>query len=101
MQILMMTISDLKHYVTCQSIRDSRNYDVSSWRDETNMIRRQRARVWREFSGRWRNNQAELIPGQYYGGRLIITKSNIDYIPGQYSPTEIWDAVHDYFTQTN
>ena len=96
-----LTIADLKHFIRCQSIRDSRNYDANSWRIETNSIRQQRRRVQREFQARYNNDNAELIPGDYFGTRLRIERYSIDYIPGQYSPTEIWDAVHGYFYQTN
>ena len=94
-----LTIQDLKSFVRSQSTRDFLNYDRQSWIDETNMIRRQRAKFNKRFRYWWNNTEAELIPGTYFGTRLIITENDIDYIPGQYAPTEIWHAVYDYFDQ--
>ena len=94
-----LTVQDLKSFVRSQSTRDFLNYDRQSWIDETNMIRRQRAKFNKRFRAWWNNTEAELVPGKYFGTRLIITENDIDYIPGQYAPTEIWHAVYDYFDQ--
>lgn len=38
-----------------------------------------------------------LIQGKYFSTRLIIGYDKIEYIPGQYAPTEIYWALADYF----
>lgn len=97
----MKTVHDLRLFVRSQATRDSRNYDRDSWTWETNMIRRQRAAVQRNYGHRWRNDDETLVPGNYWGGRLTITEDSINYCAGQYPPTEIWQAVNDYFHRTN
>ena len=48
----------------------------------------------------WDFDDKALIPGEYFAGRLIITDKKIEYIPGQYAPTEIYWALEDYFSKT-
>ena len=97
----MITIKDLRSFVRSQATRDSRNYTRDSWVLETNMIRRQRAAVNRDFGHRLRDDHEVLKPGNYWGGRLNISETSIVYCAGQYSPTEIWPAVYDYFYRTS
>jgi len=96
----MKTLKDLRSFVHSQSRRDSRNYDADGWRQESNFIESQRAKVRRDFGDRWRQGTEELKPGRY--GRLRIASDGTpNYIPGQYAPTEIWYWVHVYLKQTS
>lgn len=62
---------------------------------------RQRAAVLRKYAARIKTN-GELIPGRYYGTRLLISAAGeVDYIPGQYAAVEIWHAIEAYFDATN
>lgn len=93
-----LTIADLKSFVRAQSRRDPANYDAQSWRADSNLMQAQRRRVYKDFADRWHNVTEQLIPGNY--GRLTITDHAVQYCAGQYSPTEIWNAVYNYFTAT-
>ena len=62
---------------------------------------RQRRYVFRTWPGRCRSAE-KLIPGNYYGTRLVISQDGeIDYTAGQYAGLELWQAVADYFAKTN
>lgn len=64
--------------------------------DRNNILRAKRAA--KKAAGMyWFLDDKDLKPGSYFGGRLVITKKSIEYIPGQYAPTEIYHAVEDYF----
>jgi hypothetical protein len=45
----------------------------------------------------WFSRETPLVVGEYVGGRLLVTESSLEYIVGQYEPTEIWWALEDYF----
>jgi len=73
---------------------------LEAYKSDRNSIRRARREAKKQADYRWYRQDAELIPGEYYGTRLIITKNSIDYIPGQYAPTEVYWALADYFEKT-
>jgi len=95
-----LTMADLHLFVRSQSIRDKHNYDLNSWQKESNQIRRQRYAVYNSFPIRWQTKSELLVKG-VYGNRLTIAENVIDFIPCQYSATEIWDYVLIYLRQTD
>lgn len=80
--------------------RYPRQDEIRAWRQDCARRSHQRSRLYAKYPARAKG-AAPLIPGRYYGTRLIITDDSIDYIPGQYAAVEIWQAVTDYFCQTN
>lgn len=95
-----ITIADLKRFAKREARLSFADYgDRESYRqDRNNILRAQRAAkkaagiYWTAFDSR------ELVQGSYSGGRLLITKTGIEYIAGQYAPTEIYWALESYFT---
>lgn len=45
-------------------------------------------------------SEQELVPGQSSNGRLVITENSVEYTTGQYTPTEIYDALYSYILNT-
>ena len=75
--------------------------DHRYWQADKSKRDRQRRHVFRTWPGRCRS-QEELIPGNYYGTRLVISPvGEINYTAGQYAGLELWLAVADYFEKTN
>ena len=67
--------------------------------DRNNILRAKRAA--KKAAGMyWYLEDSSLEVGEYSGTRLLITKDRLEYITGQYTPTEIWWAVEDYFLKT-
>lgn len=104
-----LTAADLMHYARRLARIQAIDYfepgyaridEVRAWRADKAHRDRDRARILRDFPGRV-HSSAPLIPGRYWGGRLEITASEIDYTAGQYAPREIYLAVYDYFRTTN
>lgn len=105
----MLTTQDLIRYASEQARIEQIDYfdprcprtdEVRAWRSDCNHRSRTRAAVFKQWPARARGD-SPLIPGSYYGTRLMITPTEIEYIPGQYAAVEIWHAVADYFKQTN
>jgi hypothetical protein len=75
--------------------------EVRAYNNDRGKRNRQRSAVLRKFAGRVKTNET-LIPGRYYGTRLLISASGeIDYIPGQHAAMEIWHAIEAYLDATN
>ena len=75
--------------------------DHRLWQADKSKRDRQRRYVFRTWPGRCCSDE-ELIPGNYYGTRLVITpEGEIDYTACQYAGLELWQAVADYFAKTN
>lgn len=75
--------------------------DVRAYRADKATRDRHRVRVLRRFAGRVKSD-GELIPGRYYGTRLLISADgSIEYIPGQFAAMEIWHAIEAYLEATN
>ena len=93
-------ISDLKRFAKQQARLSFADYgDRESYgMDRNNVLRGKRA-AEKAASFYWNLDDKPLAVGEYFGGRLIITKTSIKYIPGQYAPTEIYWALEDYFTK--
>lgn len=105
----MPTTQDLLRFATQQARIEQIDYfdprypradEIAAWRKDRRTRDNARRAVFKQWPARSRGD-AELTPGSYWGGRLVITPTEIDYTPGQYAPTEIWAAVADYFRQTN
>ena len=103
------TNADLMEYARKQARIDSIDYfhpryaradEVRAWRRDRARRDAARRRILHDFPARARST-AELVPGRYYGMRLVITPDGIDYTPGQYASVEIYHAVFDYFQRTN
>lgn len=103
------TITDLLYFARSQAVIRSNNYfapgyarseEVAAWHGDRRRRDAARRKVLRTFPDRIQG--AEILrPGNYYHGRLIITDGDIIYVSGQYSPTEIYQAVLDYMEATN
>lgn len=75
--------------------------DHRFWQADKSKRDRQRRYVFRTWPGRCRSDEP-LIPGNYYGTRLVISQDgDIDYTAGQYAGLELWQAVADYLAKTN
>lgn len=106
----MPTTQDLLRFATTQARIEQIDYfdprypradEIAAWRKDRRTRDNARRAVFKQWPARARGN-ADLTPGKYGpSGRLVITPTEIDYTPGQYSAPEIWDAVADYFRQTN
>jgi len=105
----MQTIADLLRFARSQAVIRSNNYfepsyarpeEVAEWQSDKRRRDAARRKVLRTFPGRIQSAEV-LRPGNYYHGRLIITDGDIIYVSGQYSPTEIYQAVLDYMEATN
>jgi hypothetical protein len=106
----MSRISDLLAYPSQHCRFDSTAYfdpryatadEVRAYNRDREERNRHRAAVLRRFAGRIKSD-GELIPGRYYGTRLLISAAGeIDYIPGQHAPVEIWHAIEAYLEATN
>ena len=106
----MTTIQDLlayasRHATITRNLYGDTRYpgpdDHRFWQADKNKRDRQRRYVFRTWPGRCRSAE-ELIPGNYYGTRLVISQDGeIDYTAGQYAGLELWQAVADYFAKTN
>ena len=103
------TIQDLLRYAKAQARIERIDYfdprcprqdEIKAWQRDCRLRDAARRDVFRQWPGRVKSDEA-LIPGSYYGTRLVITADDIDYTIGQYAPREIWQAVSDYFRQTN
>lgn len=106
---MILTVSDLLAFAASEARIERIDYfdphypraeEVRAWQTDCRRRSAQRLRVMRRFPARTRSEET-LVPGRYYGTRLIITDTAINYIPGQYAPVEVWRAVEDYFAQTN
>jgi hypothetical protein len=104
------TISDLLTFAAEQARieridyfdpRSARADEIRAWRTDCARRSRYRRAVVRDWAGRLYEKSKPLQPGSYYGTRLVITESEIDYTVGQYAPLEIWQAVYDYLSQTD
>lgn len=94
-----MTIQDLLAFAKKQARLCTLDYDRQGYIDDKNRIRRVKYAM-RKAAGMYASpmfSNTILLKGEYYGGRLIISDTKIEYIPGQYAPTEIYWAVADYF----
>ena len=96
----MSTIKQLKDFCKKQARLSYADYDQEGLRIDSNSIRRARFAAIKAAGMYWDFDDKALIPGEYFAGRLIITDKTIDYIPGQYAPTEIYWALEDYFSKT-
>jgi hypothetical protein len=103
------TIQDLLRFAQKQARIDQIDYfdprcprpdEIKAWRHDCYLRSAARRDLFRQWPGRVRS-QEPLIPGRYYGTRLVISPDDIDYTVGQYAPREIWQAVADYLRQTN
>lgn len=90
-----LTIGDLKAFAKSRSRLNFKNYGQRElYVSDYNHIRR--AQYHCKKHKLYNETDAPLVAGKYFYGRLIITKNSIEYIAGQYEPTEIWWAVLDY-----
>ena len=98
-----LKIRDLRSFAKSQARLCGADYGGSReayLMDRNNILRAQRAckkaadLYWSEML-----SKTELICGEYFCGRLIITETGLQYIPGQYAPTEIYWALEDYFNK--
>ena len=67
--------------------------------DRNNVIRGKRA-AKKAADFYWYYQDTHLVVGEYFGTRLFITENSLEYITGQYTPTEIWWALEDYLNKT-
>lgn len=107
------SLADLLAFAKAQARIEVRDYvdpyacgqlladQLSAWRDDRRSRDQARKALFRAFPGRLALPDAEkLLPGRY--GRLSIgVDGSIDYVVGQYAPTEIYCAVLSYLKATN
>lgn len=97
-----MTLFDLKTFAKRQARLSFANYgEHESYRQDRNRILRAKRAAIKAADLYWSSAlEGELLViGDYFGGRLQITKQGIEYTAGQYAPTEIYYALTDYFEQ--
>lgn len=95
-----LTTKQLKDFCKRQARLRYSDYDQESLKYDVNNIRRARLAAIKQAGMYWDFDDKKLIKGEYFNGRLIIEDNSIDYIPGQYAPTEIYWALEDYFSKT-
>jgi hypothetical protein len=93
-----LTIGDLKSFARKERF-DTSNYQGFPEGLKHDRLHRDRAKYCakKHADFYWTRENTPLETGEYFNGRLIITENNIEYIPGQYAPTEIYWALADYF----
>lgn len=94
---------DLLRFCRSQARFNMSNYNKESYRLDNNARRNARKaadKVAGIYHGSGSLGSLPLICGKYFGTRLIITEDKIEYIPGQYAPTEIYWAMEDYYRTT-
>lgn len=92
------TISDLQAFCKRQAKLSTLDYDAEGLRSDRNRIRQAKRAAEKSAGMYWAAfPEKPLECGEYFGGRLIVKKNSIEYIPGQYAPTEIYWALEDYF----
>jgi hypothetical protein len=96
-----MTLQDLKTFAKRNARLDSSNYagDASAYRQDYYQVSKARKQCEKFY--RFIKAEEPLIDGEYYDTRLLIKNDKIEYIAGQYTPTEIYWAVLDYLHKTN
>lgn len=94
-----MILADLKREIKRQARLCYADYGDSSegYRTDRNNIIRARNAAKKTAGMYWHLDDKEVIPGEYFGTRLVITRDSIDYTAGQYAPTEVYWALEDYF----
>ena len=94
-----MLLSDLKREIKRQARLCGADYGMcqQGYRTDRNNVIRARNAAKKTAGMYWHMNDMVVVPGEYFSGRLIITKDSIEYIPGQYAPTEVYWALEDYF----
>jgi hypothetical protein len=105
----MTTLSALVGYCKKQARVSSRDYfqpgyakvdEIAAWRSDCARRNAQRKACLNLFADRFANAQDEpLVPGSY--GRLsIFEDGSFEYTACQYSPLEIYPALHNYLEVT-
>ena len=94
-----LTIGDLLDYAQRAQRLSYSNYVgcPDAYKQDRNAIKRAKNKAKKIADFYWFKKDAPLIIGKYSGTRLIVEKNKLDYIAGQYAPTEIWHAVYNYF----
>ena len=97
-----LTIKDLKTFAKQQARLSGADYggDSKAYRMDRNNILKARRSAMLSAEFHWHHEDTPLVAGEYFGGRLIITDSSLEYVAGQYAPTEIYHAIQDYFKRT-
>ena len=90
-----MRIEQLFAWAKQHSRREFQDYgDVSSFRADYRNITRDRKAC---EALAWRFREREIV-GVF--NRLTVTEDKVSYVTGQYTPTEVWGAVHNAMLQT-
>ncbi len=94
-----MTIRDLLAFAKRQARLDTSNYygAPDALKQDRKSIQDAKKDAKKAADWYWSQLDTELMVGSYFGTRLIIKSDSIDYIAGQYAPTEIYHAIEDYF----
>lgn len=93
-----LTIQDLQAFCKRQARLSTLDYDAEGLRSDRNRIRQAKRAAEKSAGMYWAAfPEKPLQCGEYFGGRLIIKKNGIEYITGQYAPTEIYWALESYF----
>ena len=92
------TFSDLFTYAKSQARIEFIDYaggrdSVKYWRCDKGRRDRARRQVMQRYG--FLNDQP-LPVGASGNGRLMVTADDINYVTGQYTPVEIWNAVYSY-----
>jgi len=98
-KISKLTVGDLWDYARPLARIEYINY--APHKDAWNSDKKARNKAKISAENWLRSHNEKLTCGEYFGTRLIITEDKIKYITGQYSPTEIYWALNDYFEKTN
>lgn len=93
-----LTIGDLKAFCKRNARLSFLDYgDKESYRGDYNRIRSAQRQCKKFYA--WYCESNPLINGEYYNGRLIIKDNKIEYITGQYTPTEVYWAFESYLNE--
>lgn len=101
-----LTLGNLITFAKQNSRLDTSNYTPKSYKQDRYQITKTRKKCEKLYPKKVENLNVvikydePLKTGEYYGGRLVVSKNKIEYIPGQYAPTEIYWELLDYLTKT-